>query len=53
MIIELVNLLPKTYSTTTMKCHWTSIKNIFIYFHGTIDHGFSQDNTIVGYTDGG
>jgi hypothetical protein len=49
-----VNLLAR-YSASPTKRHWTKIKNILRYLHGTTDlglfYGRNQDPSLVGYTD--
>jgi hypothetical protein len=49
-----VNLLTR-FSLAPTKRHWTSVKQIFRYLHGTPDLGLffkkNQDLTIVGYAD--
>jgi hypothetical protein len=51
-----VNLLAR-YSASPTKRHWTRIKNILRYLHGTTDlglfYGRNQDPNLVGYTDAG
>jgi hypothetical protein len=51
-----VNLLAR-YSASPTKRHWTGIKNILRYLHGTADLGLfyerNQDPSLVGYTDAG
>ena len=51
-----VNLLAR-HSAAPTKRHWTGVKNILRYLHGTKDLGLfyqkNQDMTMVGYTDAG
>ena len=51
-----VNLLAR-YSASPTKRHWTGIKNILRYLHGTTDlglfYGRNQDPSLVGYIDVG
>ena len=51
-----VNLLAR-YSASPTKRHWTGIKNILRYLHGTtylgLFYGRNQDPSLVGYTDAG
>jgi hypothetical protein len=55
-IAFVVNLLAR-YSASPTKRHWTGIKNILRYIHGTVDLGLfyerNQDPSLVGYTDAG
>jgi hypothetical protein len=55
-IAFVVNLLAR-YSASPTKRHWTGIKNILRYIHGTADlglfYGRNQDPSLVGYTDAG
>jgi hypothetical protein len=55
-IVFAVNLLAR-HSASPTKRHWTGIKNVLRYLHGTTNLGLfyerNQDPSLVGYTDVG